>query len=110
MKAVYLYFFLIFISFIHINCQSKNNKLNKDLKLMEKKDIYIINNNEVSKEEFDNFLKTLKEIEKTWFCAEMKDGGLTGYDASYTNGIVYEVRCKSNMNGSRNSVNKKLTL
>jgi len=110
MKIADMFCFLILIIFFQINCLSKSNNLNRGSMPMEKKDVYIINNNEVNKEEFDKFLKTLKEIENTWYCAELKDGGETGYDAADPNGIVYQVRFRSSMNGSRNSIIKKLTL
>ena len=56
---------------------------------------YILNNREVSEQEFSKFLSTLKEVTGTWFCAETINGGITGYDAKNKYGAIYEYRVVS---------------
>lgn len=71
---------------------------------------YTINDKKVTKEEFDDFLKSLKEIQHTWFCVETAKGGITGYDAQDKDGIVYEYRAVSESGNSKCSIKKKLIL
>jgi hypothetical protein len=71
------------------------------------KDSYLIDGKSVVKADFDKFLSSLKEKTGTWFCAEMNDGGETGYDAVDKSGAVYQVRLRSSSGKARNSISRK---
>ncbi|MFX1465499.1 MAG: hypothetical protein ACFFA5_03405 [Promethearchaeota archaeon] len=77
---------------------------------------YTIKGKEVTKDEFDNFLESLKKISETWFCDELtltdKDGkevfgGETGYDAEDEEGNVYEYRCLTSPDLNTCSITKR---
>jgi hypothetical protein len=68
---------------------------------------YFIEGKEVAQKEFDARLKSVKEIEQTWFCAETPDGGINGYDGKDANGVVYEFRNTVDQKASRSSLEKK---
>ncbi|HMV42699.1 MAG TPA: hypothetical protein PK079_24915 [Leptospiraceae bacterium] len=53
--------------------------------------IYKINEKYVSKEEFDLYLKDLKEIQETWYCKKESTGGTTGYDAKDQSDNIYKI-------------------
>jgi hypothetical protein len=74
---------------------------------MDRKDKYLINNKSVSRKEFETFLATLKEVPGTWFCAETNKGGVTGYDALDSKGVVYRYRSESSPDGARNTLTLK---
>lgn len=74
------------------------------------KEEYTIDNKVVTKEIFNNFLATLKELPHTWFCGETAGGGETGYDAIDKQGVVYEYRASLNSGISKNSIKKKSRL
>lgn len=69
---------------------------------------YKITGKSVSKEEFEEFLSTLKEIPHTWYCAETTTGGITGYDAKDFWGIEYEYRCNSEPEKSLCTISRKM--
>jgi hypothetical protein len=69
--------------------------------------IYLIDGKSVAKEEFNKFLSTLKEVPGTWFCAETNKGGRTGWDARDDKGVVYEYRCYSESNNSKQTIRQK---
>lgn len=71
---------------------------------------YTINDTAVNVKKFDEFLKSLKEVEGTWYCAETKTGGRTGYNAKDKNGIVYEYMSETDSNKSINSIRLKKEL
>ena len=66
--------------------------------------VYEINNKVVSKEKFEKFNKSLKEISGTWYCAETTTGGITGYDAKDKKGRIYELIYCSESGKSTNSI------
>lgn len=68
---------------------------------------YSIEGMPVSRLEFEVFLKSLREIEGTWFCAETSEGGITGYDARDWRFARYEYRSESRRDGSVISIRKK---
>lgn len=70
---------------------------------------YMIDGKSVPAAEFNRFQKALKEVPGTWFCAEMKDGGETGFDAKNRLGTVYQVRLRSENGKIRNSISMKTT-
>jgi hypothetical protein len=74
------------------------------------KDVYQINGLPVSEGSYNQFLSGLKELPHTWFCAETKEGGRTGYDAKDKKGVIYEVRFVSESGNSVSSIRKKLVL
>ena len=71
------------------------------VKKIEKTDQYSIDAKVVDNGKFENFFKTLKEVEGTWFCAETTDGGITGYDMMDHNGVKYHYRIHATAGGSR---------
>lgn len=66
-----------------------------------------INGKKVSDKEFQSFLKTLKEIPHTWFCAKTSGGGRTGFDGKDERGIVYRYRSVSENGKQINSITSK---
>jgi hypothetical protein len=68
---------------------------------------YKINNKVVSKDKFEKFNNTLKEINGTWYCAETMTGGITGYDAKDKKSDIYEVRSCYDSGKSSNSITLK---
>ncbi len=88
--------------------KTKNKKVNN----MEEssKEEYRINDQIVTQEEFINFLNTLKEIQGTWFCAETKMGGSTGYDAKDKDGNIYEYRSNSEPGNYKSTITRKSEL
>jgi hypothetical protein len=68
---------------------------------------YRINGSVVEQKEFDTLLAALKEVPGTWFCAETKDGGTTGYNAVDSKGTVYVCRFISESNRTKASLSKK---
>lgn len=84
-------FTFIFISFFGFS-QSKNTKAFEEYKLGDKV---------VSKKEYKNFTDSLqlKEIEGTYICKKMVDGGQNCYNAKDKNGIVYV--CTSGVKGKK---------
>jgi hypothetical protein len=68
---------------------------------------YFIDNKMVTKEKFNNFLSSLKENTGSWFCAETKNGGITGYDAKDIKGKIYEVRFYYESGNSKSTIKKK---
>jgi hypothetical protein len=111
MKVVYLIALLAMLN-ITVSASEINSKKNKNGSRMEslEKEQYKINDKVVSKEEFDKFLKSLKEVPHTWFCAETTNGGMTGYDATDQNGTVYEYRAVTDNGISRSTILKKGSL
>jgi hypothetical protein len=106
-------FLIIFI--LLISCKgTANPNLLKDQKVKNMdnadKTEYSIDDREASKGEFEKFLKTLKQIPHTWFCAETTKGGITGYDAEDKNGVKYEYRAYSETGNNKSSIKKKLIL
>jgi hypothetical protein len=69
---------------------------------------YKINGISMDKQTFDKFLSGLKELPHTWFCAETKTGGITGYDAVNENNQVFEVRFKSDNGNTLNTIIEKI--
>jgi|GEM_PF-2185908 len=74
---------------------------------MESSAQYFIDGREVAAAEFEARLKSLKEVEHTWFCAETSDGGITGYDGKDESGAVYEYRAESGQKAGKSSLAKK---
>ena len=68
---------------------------------------YLIDGNSVTKDVFEKYLSTLKEVPGTWFCAETNKGGRTGWDARDDKGVVYEYRCYSESNNSKQTIRQK---
>ena len=66
-----------------------------------------INGKKVSDEEFQSFLKTLKEIPDTWFCAKTSRGGRTGFNGKDETGNIYEYRSVSENEKQINSITSK---
>lgn len=75
----------------NISAQTDNSKQTKSKKnkKVKSKYEYLINDNKTSKEEFDALLKSLTEIEGTWYCKLTTDGGKTGFEAKDSNNIIY---------------------
>ena len=67
---------------------------------------YSINDAPVAADEFNAFLKTLREVRGTWFCAETNKGGTTGYDAVDTRGAVYQYRVYSESGNNRCTIKR----
>lgn len=68
----------------------------------------IIDGESVNKIKFHEFLKSLKEVEGTWYCAETKNGGRTGYDARDKDCTVYTVVFTSESGVSKSIIHKKI--
>jgi hypothetical protein len=68
---------------------------------------YRINGSVVEQRDFDALLSTLKQDAGTWFCAETKDGGITGYNAVDAQGTVYVCRFVSEEGRTKSSLSKK---
>lgn len=70
-------------------------------------DEYSIDDIPVTAEDFAAFLKALREMPNTWFCAETNMGGITGYDAVDTRGVVYHYRTYSESGNNRCTIKRK---
>jgi hypothetical protein len=77
---------------------------------------YTIQGKEVTKDEFDIFLESLKKISGTWFCDEItlrdKDGNIvlgaeTGYDAEDEEDNVYAYRYLTSPDQTTYSITKR---
>jgi hypothetical protein len=92
-------FVFIFLSFLGFS-QTNTNKAIEEYKLEDKV---------VSQKEYKHFTDSLqlKEIEGTYVCKKMVDGGQNSYDAKDQNGIVYV--CTSGVKGKKsyNYIRKK---
>lgn len=100
------------IILLSVTAMEANKIKNKKVKKMEdsSKEVFKINDKVVSIEEFTDFLNTLKEIPGTWFCAETKNGGRTGYDATDKDGIIYEYRSISEPGNYKSTITRKIEL
>lgn len=56
---------------------------------------YEVDGRKVTQSEFERFLKSLSDDHKNWSCMEMKDGGITSYEAKGSNGRWYRIRMQS---------------
>ena len=77
---------------------------------------YTIKGRQVTKDEFNSFLESLKKISGTWFCDELTltngDGNKvlgaeTGYDAEDEEGNVYEYRYLTSPDQTTYSITKR---
>lgn len=107
MKIIYIAVMLVFYLFL-MSCISGNSKI-KASSTSEDNAILrcTIDDTVVNREEFEKFLKTLKEVPHTWFCAESTTGGETGYDAADWLGNIYEYRAISENSNNHWSIKKK---
>lgn len=103
--VIVLYLIIVFTEAAGEFKKTKNKKANnmEDSSKVE----YRINDKIVTEEEFINFLNTLTEVQGTWFCAETKKGGMTGYDAKDKDGIIYEYRANSEPGNNKSTITKK---
>ena len=105
LKLVLFFLFLIGFSDSSFAQKKFSGKKHKSTTL------YEIDGVKVSSVEFNKKLKSLKEIEHTWFCKMMDSGGQTGYDAKDTiANVVYEYKATSVDGDSRNTLRKKVNL
>jgi hypothetical protein len=56
---------------------------------------YKIDGKTVTEKKFNGFLKSLKQIDGSWYCAETSAGGITGYDAKGLFGARYQYQVSS---------------
>ncbi|MDX2171510.1 MAG: hypothetical protein SFY56_00220 [Bacteroidota bacterium] len=92
-------FIFIFLGFLGFS-QTKTNKVIEEYKIEDKI---------VTLKEYKHFTDSLqlKEIEGTYVCKKMVDGGLNFYDAKDKNGIVYVCTSGVKHKKSFNYIRKK---
>jgi len=90
-KGLIWLFILIFLSVFGFS-QTKNTIISEEYKIGDKV---------VSQKEYKHFTDSLqlKEIEGTYVCKKMVDGGQNCYDAKDKNGIIYV--CTSGVKGKK---------
>lgn len=87
-------------------CEEKKGPLSINGVSMEQWE-YSIDGKAVGAEDFKKKFDALKEVPGTWFCAETKNGGVTGYDMKDKSGNVYEFRAVSEPGSNRSVLVKK---
>jgi len=104
--------------FLQLGCSLHQDarKFMKENNAMTETVAYIIKDQTVDKDTFDNFLESLQEIPHTWFSTDMsfvgKDGkeaggGQTGYNGKDNKGNIYEYRCQNSPDESFCSITIK---
>jgi hypothetical protein len=75
--------------------------------LSQKTEEYEINGKSVEKIKFNLLFSKLKELAKTWYCAETNTGGRTGYDAVDEKGVLYQCVFISDSGNSKSIIRIK---
>ncbi len=97
---------VIFLSAGLSSCEERGTNTSTNGVSMEKWE-YSIDGKAVSADVFKKEFDGMKEVPGTWFCAETKQGGITGYDMKDSLGKVYSFRAVSEPGMNRNSLSRK---
>ena len=86
MRKILLVIILIFSS----SCVSQNPAIKSNGDSMSTNQTYFIDGKQVAENEFEQFFKKFKRIDKKTISIETPDGGKTSYDVKDSNGLMYE--------------------
>lgn len=81
-----------------------------DIKTSQDGTSYRLDGKSASSGEFQETLSRLKQVSGTWFCAETKNGGITGYDMKDRDGRLYEFRSVSENGSNWSEIRRKNVL
>jgi len=73
----------------------------------ERKSAWSIQGKTVSREEYEKFVAGLKKTGTGWYCKETSEGGVTGEDMKDAEGIIYQVRIASDLEGVSHEIRRK---
>ncbi len=102
-------FFVVIVAFIFFSSSKPKNEY-KISSIDSLKTEYYIDSKPVSEQEFKKFLSFLTEIEGTWYCVEMVQGGGSGYNVKDKEGVIYYYLAVSEDNRGRVTLTREIPL